>query len=177
MGRLNSKFFFLTVCLVSFLLGCQGCAAVGQGFSASQKKSALTRIMTQTPSSLVSLRKKSSLGRSSHRPGVKLQHQVSKTVLLGVEGSRKKRFNGIRLPGKLTLGRTYLRTRPENGPGLHLEFGAAAVLKGVKLRGLTVDAATVYQTPWFNSSLNLSVFWWSSNQLAYALTASAVFVI
>jgi len=108
---------------------------------------------------------------------VKLQHQLSKAVLLGVEGARKKRFNGIRLPGKLTLGRTYLRTRPETSPGLHLEFGAAAALKGVKLKGLTIDAASVYKTPWFTSSLNLAVFWWSSNRLAYALTASAIFII
>jgi hypothetical protein len=61
---------------------------------------------------------------------------VFEKMSLGLDGSRRRRLLGVRLPGRLTLGRVYLRTRPYALEPLTFEFSSSLGMNRRRLRGL-----------------------------------------
>jgi hypothetical protein len=55
---------------------------------------------------------------------------------LGLDGSRRERLFGVRLPGRLTLGRVYLRTQPYVLEPLAFELSSSVGMNRRRLRGL-----------------------------------------
>jgi hypothetical protein len=61
---------------------------------------------------------------------------VLRKMSLGLDGSRRERLFGVRLPGRLTLGRVYLRTQPYVLEPLAFELSSSVGMNRRRLRGL-----------------------------------------
>jgi hypothetical protein len=68
--------------------------------------------------------------------GKRLSLPVSESLAVGVDGSRSRRLLGVKLPGKLTLGRMYLRSQPYALEPLTFEFQSGMGVSKRGLRGL-----------------------------------------
>jgi len=160
--------------VISLLLVGPGCAAIGSGKAVSYGKNVLA--LRESASATRADRSAAGKRRSGSRSRVKLRHRLAKNLELGFAGFREKSLWGVRLPRSLNLGRTYLSATGAL-PGLRLELGAGAALVGIRPGGASLDAHTVYSKGCFSGALRFSMFWLAPHHMAYAFTATAVFVI
>ena len=62
--------------------------------------------------------------------------RLGRGLELGFDGSRKRRLFGVKLPGKLTLGKVHLRSRPYVLEPLSFELSSSLGMSRKRLRGL-----------------------------------------
>ncbi len=103
---------------------------------------------------------------------------------LGLDGSRLRRLFGVRLPGRLTLGRVYLRTQPYALEPLDFEFSSSLGLNRRRLRGLFLGGQvglrfrlTDYLVWSVNSSTLLAFVFPGRGRLGFCIQTSARFSI
>ena len=110
--------------------------------------------------------------------------RLSRSLELGLDGSRKRRLMGVRLPGKLTLGKVHLRTRPWALEPLTFEFSSSVGMTKRRLRGLFLGGQvglsfrlTDYLIWSVNSSTLLAFVFPDRSRLGFCLHTQARFSI
>jgi len=110
--------------------------------------------------------------------------RVGRSLELGLDGARKKRLFGVKLPGRLTLGKVHLRTRPYALEPLTFEFSSSLGMTKRRLRGLFVGGQvgltfriTRYLTWSVNSSTLLAFVFPSRSRLGFSVQTRARFSI
>jgi len=110
--------------------------------------------------------------------------RVGRSLELGLDGARKKRLFGVKLPGRLALGKVHLRTRPYALEPLTLEFSSSLGMAKRRLRGLFLGGQvglTFRITRYLNwsvkSSTLLAFVFPDRSRLGFCIQTSARFSI
>ena len=110
--------------------------------------------------------------------------RVGRSLELGFDGSKKRRLFGVRLPGKLTLGKVHLRTQPYALEPLTFEFSSSVGMTKRRLRGLFLGGQvglsfrlTDYLIWSLNSSTLLAFVFPDRSRLGFCIHTRARFSI
>lgn len=110
--------------------------------------------------------------------------RLSRDLELGFDGSSKRRLFGVRLPGKLTLGRVRLRSRPYALEPLSFELFSSVGASKRRLRGLFLGGQvglsfrlTDYLVWSVNSSTLLAFVFPDHSRLGFCIQTHARFSI
>lgn len=110
--------------------------------------------------------------------------RVGRGLELGFDGSRKRRLFGVKLPGKLTLGKVHLRTRQYALEPLNFEFFSSVGVTKRRLRGLFLGGqvglsfrVTDYLVWSVNSTTLFAFVFPSRSRLGFCINTRARFSI
>jgi hypothetical protein len=110
--------------------------------------------------------------------------RIGRSLELGVDGTRKRRLFGVKLPGKLTLGKVHLRTRHYALEPLNFEFFSSVGVTKRRLRGLFLGGQvglsfrlTDYLVWTVNSSTLLAFVFPDRRRLGFCIQTRARFSI
>jgi len=116
--------------------------------------------------------------------GKRLCVPIGGKLSLGLDGSKRRRLFGVKLPGRLTMGRVYLRTQPYALEPLTFEFSSSLGMTKRRLRGLFLGGqvglsfwVTDYLALSVNSSTLLAFVFPSRSRLGFGIHTRARFSI
>ena len=116
--------------------------------------------------------------------GKRLCVPVGGNLALGLDGAKRRRLFGVKLPSRLTLTRVYLRTQPYALEPLTFEFGSSVGMSKRRLRGLFLGGkvglsfrVTDYLILSVNSSTLLAFVFPNRSRLGFYINTQARFSI